>query len=180
VNWYLKTDSSAEKMSRDGKTKKLQVNSLVIDPVTFINKRVAGYFSAFPNQLFRGTVTSFRSSQDEEPLFHITYDDGDEEEVFYIDKNAIEGRDLKTLLATFEKYGEDEIDPGTDPLSFISRRFAKQFGAGFYFGTVTSYDEEEKLWKVMYDDGDLDENDTDELLIGLKLYNEKKIQDPKY
>ena len=56
----------------------------------------------------------------------------------------------------------------------------KKFGGGFYFGAVKSYDQEEKLWKVVYDDGDSDENDKEELLNGLKLYNEKKIQDPKY
>lgn len=180
VNWYLKTDSSEGSMSRNGKAKKLHVNSLVVDPVTFLNKRVAGYFAAYPDQLFRATVKSFRSGKEEDPLFHIVYDDGDEEEVYYMDENSVEGRDLKTLLATFEKYGEEEIDPGKDPLSFISRRFAKNFGGGVCFGTVKSYDDEEKFWKVMYDDGDFDENDKEELLDGLKLYKENLIQDPKY
>lgn len=180
VNWYLRNDSSEVKLSRDGKTKKLHAGPLVVDLETFIKKRVAGYFSAYPDQLFRGTVASYRANLGEEPLFHIVYDDGDEEEVLYIDKNASEGRDLKRLLATFERFGEEEIDPRMEPLSFISRRFVKKFGGGFYFGAVKSYDQEEKLWKVVYDDGDSDENDKEELLNGLKLYNEKKIQDPKY
>lgn len=74
---------------------------------SYIGRRVAGYFPRF-KKYYRGTVVKFYKN-DEEVIFRIKYDDGDEEFINYDDENAIEGRDLKRLLENFEKYGEESI-----------------------------------------------------------------------
>lgn len=176
VSWYIRSGASIN----DAKQKN-QDPTVLFNPQQYVNKRVAGFFSGFQDQIFRGTVSSYTICDDrKEPIYLITYDDGDQEEMYYQDNNAIEGRDLKTLLSVFDKYGEEEPDPMTEPLLFINRRFAKKFFGCIHFGSIASYDITTKYWKVIYDDSDSDENDKDELLEGLKLYNEVKPQDPKF
>jgi hypothetical protein len=79
---------------------------------SYIGRRVAGYFPRF-KKYYRGTVVKFYKN-DEEVLFRIKYDDGDEEFINYSDENAVEGRDLKRLLENFEKYGEESISKPKD------------------------------------------------------------------
>ena len=59
--------------------------------------------------------------------------------------------------------------------NFIQRRVAKDFNGEIYFGTVTAYDDSDNppFWKIEYDDGDKEEYDKNDLLMGLKLY--KKV-----
>jgi hypothetical protein len=65
-----------------------------------VGRRVAGYFHIF-GEYFEGTVVSV--SKHKRPIYHIQYDDGDEEDVYYHDKNAEDERDLSRMLAVYDK-----------------------------------------------------------------------------
>lgn len=63
--------------------------------------------------------------------------------------------------------------------SFMKRRIAKYFDKDLFFGTITSFDPNEKLWKVIFDDDDQEEYNLDELNQLFKLYEEQSSHDPK-
>lgn len=79
---------------------------------SYVGRRVVGYFPRF-KKYYHGTVVNFYQN-DDEVIFRIKYDDGDEEFINYSDDNAIEGRDLKRLLENFDKYGEGVISKPKD------------------------------------------------------------------
>ena len=73
-----------------------------------------------------------------------------------------------------------------DGTSYKDMRVAKTFGTDIYFGSVKMYfdiDKEdsksEALWNVVYDDGDEEDLNVRELAGALRLYNQKKPNDPK-
>ena len=82
-----------------------------------MGRRVAGYFHIF-GEYFEGTVVSV--SHHKNPIFHIQYDDGDEEDVYYEDENAEDERDLSRMLAVYDKLHAESVKTVTtdsmDPL----------------------------------------------------------------
>lgn len=70
-------------------------------------------------------------------------------------------------------------DPASDPQYFVNRRVGKFFENVIYFGIVSSYDANEELWQIDYDDGDEEEFDKDELAHHLQLYESNKHLDKK-
>jgi hypothetical protein len=70
-------------------------------------------------------------------------------------------------------------EPSAEPQFYVTRRVGKFFEGAIYFGTVTSYDGNELLWQIDYDDGDEEEFDKDELMIHIKLYESHKDLDKK-
>ena len=72
----------------------------------------------------------------------------------------------------------DEKDPPLDPKSLSEHRIAKIFAGHLYFGKVASYDEEERLFRIIYDDDDTEEFDDRDMRKALRLYNEHKKKDP--
>lgn len=79
---------------------------------SYVGRRVVGYFPRF-KKYYRGTVINFYVN-DDEVIFRVKYDDGDEEFINYNDEYAIEGRDLKRLLENFDKHGEETISKPKD------------------------------------------------------------------
>ncbi len=59
--------------------------------------------------------------------------------------------------------------------AYIGAKIAKKFGDGVvYYGSVVSYNDEDKYWKVKYEDSDSEEFDADELQMYLKFYEEQQ------
>lgn len=71
----------------------------------------------------------------------------------------------------------------TKPKPYLNRRIAKDFDGDVYFGHVKSYvpstdnDEGVDLWSIVYDDGDAEDFEEDELMIGFLLYRKNSIND---
>ena len=79
-----------------------------------------------------------------------------------------------------------KIQAKANGASYNDMRVAKTFGTDVYFGTIKAYfaaDEEDPtsvaLWNVVYDDGDEEDLNVQELAGALRLYNQKKQNDPK-
>lgn len=77
-------------------------------------------------------------------------------------------------------------DAQADGARYKGMRVAKTFDADVYFGSVKMYFEADKedpkseaLWNVVYDDGDEEDLNVRELANALRLYNQKKRNDPK-
>lgn len=74
------------------------------DPESFKGKRAA---KAFGKEIFYGTIDKFTAEVDgEDEFWHITYDDGDDEEY--------DGNDLKIALNLYEKVKAKDPSPSTD------------------------------------------------------------------
>lgn len=72
------------------------------------------------------------------------------------------------------------------PLEFLEKRMAKYFDDDLYFGKVKSFfdvndtdSDEEELWNIEYDDGDLEDMDAGTLWQALELYHAHASEDPK-
>ena len=79
-----------------------------------------------------------------------------------------------------------KIQAKANGASYNDMRVAKTFGTDVFFGTIKAYfaaDEEDPksvpLWNVVYDDGDEEDLNVQELAGALRLYNQKKQNDPK-
>lgn len=70
-----------------------------------------------------------------------------------------------------------------DPKSFVGRRVAKHFPVDgempLFFGTVKGYSASECWWQIVYDDGDGEDLDKDDLLVVLGAYEKNKKDDPR-
>lgn len=62
------------------------------------------------------------------------------------------------------------------PSDFVSRRIAKQFHVGLFFGTIVSYRSNRRTtyWKIAYDDGDSEELDYSEVMQQIHLFESSK------
>ena len=79
-----------------------------------------------------------------------------------------------------------KIQANANGASYNDMRVAKTFGTDVYFGSIKAYfaagEEEPKpvaLWNVVYDDGDEEDLNVQELAGALRLHNQKKQNDPK-
>jgi hypothetical protein len=88
-------------------------------------------------------------------------------------------RKLKEPIITAKAKKPKFPDPSAEPQVYVSRRVGKFFEGAIYFGTVTSYDGNELLWQIDYDDGDEEEFDKDELMLHIKMYESHKDLDKK-
>eukprot|EP00523_Entomoneis_sp_CCMP467_P004073 CAMPEP_0168750070 /NCGR_PEP_ID=MMETSP0724-20121128/17062_1 /TAXON_ID=265536 /ORGANISM="Amphiprora sp., Strain CCMP467" /LENGTH=606 /DNA_ID=CAMNT_0008798039 /DNA_START=31 /DNA_END=1851 /DNA_ORIENTATION=- len=57
-----------------------------------------------------------------------------------------------------------------NPKKFLSERVAKHFDEDLYYGSVVSYDDNSKYWRVRYDDGDNEEYDVHDMDAYMKEY----------
>lgn len=71
-----------------------------------------------------------------------------------------------------EDYGETNNNNKRSREDYAGRRVAKKFGRKVYQGTVKSYDEDSKFWKVVYDGGDEEDMEAEEVQETLKLLKE--------
>jgi len=76
-------------------------------------------------------------------------------------------------------------DPAKNPKACVGSRIAKFFQDNdLYFGTIETYipssqtDDKVDLWNVVYDDGDVEDFELDEVQQGLVLYMEYEDKDP--
>lgn len=89
-----------------------------------------------------------------------------------------------TKKARTEQLEEEAAgDQDGDNENFIGRRLCKYLGSMLYFGSVTSveadgYDDEDAVYNVLYDDGDTEGYNIDELCQLLNLYEENQRDDP--
>lgn len=65
-----------------------------------------------------------------------------------------------------------------NPRSQIKTRVAKKFGGTLYFGTITHY-RREGLWHVLYDDGDEEDYDSNDLSKAKKLFSKNRDKDKR-
>ena len=79
-----------------------------------------------------------------------------------------------------------KIQANANGASYNDMRVAKTFGTDVYFGSIKAYfaagEEGPKpvaLWNVVYDDGDEEDLNVQELAGALRLHNQKKQNDPK-
>jgi hypothetical protein len=63
------------------------------------------------------------------------------------------------------------------PKSYVGQRVGKFFDDECFFGDIDSYDKKNKLWRVVYDDGDEEDFDAKEVIKYRKVYEENKQQD---
>lgn len=75
-----------------------------------------------------------------------------------------------------------------DPLVYVGHRVCKMFPLEneegimvdvLFYGTITEYDAENKLWQVVYDDDDQEDFDERDMKTAVRLYDENKPGDPK-
>ncbi len=64
-----------------------------------------------------------------------------------------------------------QLPDNQNPSIFIERRVTKYFDGVRYDGTIVSYDEDVKFWKVLYDDGDSEEFEYDDVVRSIGLYD---------
>lgn len=65
------------------------------------------------------------------------------------------------------------------PQECVGVRVAKIFDGEVYFGTVQRYDNANNYWCVVYDDGDKEDYEKEDLLGALVLYQKRAGDDPK-
>jgi len=72
-----------------------------------------------------------------------------------------------------------------DPQSYVGRRVAKYFDTELYYGSVREYtppDQNEDfvdLWNILYDDGDFEDLERNEMDECFELYRKNEAGDPK-
>ena len=74
----------------------------------------------------------------------------------------------------------------SNPKGYVGRRVAKFFDDELYFGRIRKFDpktlagdtEATLIWKVIYDDGDKEEYDVEDMYEFLNIYKENESQDP--
>jgi hypothetical protein len=111
----MATASKEEKKKTDGKRgRKVEIPSHW-DPKDFLGRRIAKYFE---RDLYFGTVDHITNEEDagEEEWWHILYDDGDEEDLDYLQ--------LKEALILYEEHYKE--DPNPDPSSLSKKKRAKK------------------------------------------------------
>ena len=118
----------------------------------YIGRRVSRAFGS-QGQLYQGTIDSYDQIYD---LWHITYDDGDAEEMDHVE--------LLVAMDLFEGNGDR---------SYIGRRVSRAFGTQICDGTVDAFDSRRRMWTIAYDYGEVGEMDHRELLYALDLFESK-------
>ncbi|GAX18479.1 hypothetical protein FisN_2Lh136 [Fistulifera solaris] len=81
-------------------------------------------------------------------------------------------RKLTTKRSTSMKSSNrntNQLHADQSPTDFIGQRITKSFDQGYFDGTIISYDEDAKYWKVQYDDGDKEDFDYDEVTESISL-----------
>jgi len=153
-----------------------------MDPLThknLIGKRIAKYFDQAAednDHMYRGTVDNMKQTRGV-LMFHVSYDDGDKEQV-PLD-------DLQAMITKYELVGEKKSSENIkkrprekETNRYVGARIAKRFDDGVvYYGSVISYNDE--YWKIKYEDSDEEEFDIDELNKYLKFYKEQEKMNRK-
>jgi len=131
-----------------------------------IGSRVAKHFG---DVIYFGTVQAYKSSSH---CWTVVYDDDDRE-----DMNA---QELEEALSLFQEKKQPKKRKKGQPRKeeHVGSRVAKDFGEDeIYFGTVRSYNAKSKYFSIVYDDGDAEDFDEEELKQALALYQEQKAND---
>jgi hypothetical protein len=142
-------------------------------PGSFVGKRVAKYFvdgEKNKQRLFFGTIDKVKGPKSSKPLWHVTYDDDDEED--------FDANDLSNALTLHSQHkGKD----------YVGRRVAKYVkvddkGDQLFFGTIKKValvTPERTFWNVEYDDGDEENYGVRDVKAATKLHFNHKRKDPK-
>ena len=80
------------------------------------------------------------------------------------------------------KQKRTKVDYASNPKRFVGTRIAKDFGEhGIYFGTISdaSVEDDQVLWTVVYDDGDHEDYDEEDLKKAQKFYESNKEKDER-
>jgi hypothetical protein len=64
-----------------------------------------------------------------------------------------------------------QLTVGQNATIFVERRITKYFNGVRYDGTIVSYDEDAKFWKVVYDDGDFEEFEYNDVVNSISLFD---------
>ena len=83
-------------------------------------------------------------------------------------------------IGIMERSPKDKNQLEKDVEKFVSKRIAKEFEAGTFFGTITEKwdDSGTKRWNVKFDDDDCEDMTKKEIKKGIKLYERHKHDDP--
>ena len=138
------------------KSKSSKKNKVEIDGSYYINLKIS---KEFDNEIYQGTIDSYDHNRS---LWHITYNDGDEEELNY----------AEILLGI-------HLANGNNATHYLGKQVLRSFGSEVYHGTVDKYDEKDGLWHVTFEDGDEEELDLEELLFALDSYDIVKRAEKK-
>ena len=145
-------------------------------PRAFIGQRVARRFGGLP---FHGTVDGYDA-----PWWHVTYDDGDEQEMGVTELRAA----MDSFSRADNKYGSRMSSlGGVGGKQFIGKRVATMFEGEPAFGTVDDFFESERRWEgmllkrrwwvVSFDDGRKDgELSRSKLKNAIRLYELSKLR----
>jgi hypothetical protein len=173
------SSSSSDQTNKKKKSSPTNDREIVVkgtDPNHFVGKRVAKYFveeggDGDERRLYFGTIDRVYGPKSKFPLWHVSYDDDDEED-FGVN-------DLQHALILHSKHkGKD----------YVGRRVAKYFVVEhdqpevLFFGTVDKASMERAngtFWHVTYDDGDEDDYHIQDIKAGIMLYNRHKKTDAR-
>ena len=123
----------------------------------YVGRRISKEFE--DHGIYHGTVDSFDAEYD---IWHITYDDGDAEEM-----------KLSELLLSMDFF------QGKGGRSYIGHRVSRQFGSTICDGKISKFDYKQCRWEIAYNYGGVGEMDHQELLYARHLFHNKEIEVPE-
>ncbi|EJK57812.1 hypothetical protein THAOC_22109 [Thalassiosira oceanica] len=104
----------------------------------------------FNGVMYDGSVDSYDKKRQ---VWHVTFDDGDEEEIDHLE--------LLTAIDAFKGEADEE---------HIGRRIVRIFDGKHFGATIDRYDAKERYWHALHDDGDEEELDHAEVLQARDLH----------
>eukprot|EP00978_Attheya_sp_CCMP212_P037229 scaffold174073_cov53-Attheya_sp.AAC.2 len=103
-----------------------------------------------------------------------------------VPKRPAAAADLPTSVSKAKKSKTKKVyvfQKKSNPRDYLNDRVAKVFDdRKTYFGTIKDYSSHEdgSLWSIVYDDGDTEDYDENDIKESITLYEQKKKNDPEY
>lgn len=147
---------------------------------SMVGRKVAAYFSMPDRRLFQGTVAKYSPPSAEEEgdqLYHIIWEDGDEEDY---DETQLQGG-LALYHDLFETvWLKDHASVGTKvaayfPLPSMRKKRRVFTGRVTKFSPPSNAEEGDQLYHVVWEDGDEEDYDEQQLVEGKRLYQEAVV-----
>ena len=121
--------------------------SSAVDGTVYTWCRVSREFNGV---MYDGSVDSYDKKRQ---VWHVTFDDGDEEELGHVD--------LLIAMDAFKGEADEE---------HIGRRIVRIFDGKPFGATIDRYDAKERYWHALHDDGDEEELDHVEVLVAVDMH----------